>query len=458
MVGILGASGTGLGVAVNQYEPVLAEGSIVGVVPVGGLSPEAATKRVRLWWESERTKKTIFKSSVLSELPPTQRWDHIGLGVDDIESIAQVPLQDFWASSQFRVNLKQPAKTVYPVVFVVADDKVAALSDFVRERQPAKGSARAVWSKGAVVRTPERPGLKLNDEGYRAEIVSAFQESRAIDIPLTEGDKRIPDAELNKIQNSMAAYSTRFSAGNRPRSSNIALAARKINGFVLMPGEKFSFNGVVGPRTLKAGYRIAGVLVQGRLDEGVGGGICQVSTTLYNAALLANLKMIERKNHSSSVPYVPIGRDCAVSYGQLDLVIENTMPHPVAFASSVGAGTIEFRVLGIKVPGQEVTIERSRAQSWSRGVKYEHDPSLPYGRVRLVDKGGTAHKVTTWRVVKVNGKVVKREALGESYYPGAPRLLAKNMRAKPPAAATPATTAPAQNESTPAPSPVDADN
>lgn len=433
VVGLIGASGTGLGVAVSQYEPVLKEGAVVGVIPVGGLSPTEAAKRVRLWWEGERTKKASFKSAVMDDLPPSQRWDQIGLRVDDNASIAQVPLQDFWQASSLRMGLQQSAESKFPLVFLVDDARAAEAAKFVKERQPAKSQARVTWVKGAISRQFERPGLKLDVEAYKTAVIDAFSESKPIDLPLIEGEKKVPDDQLRRIVEPMATFSTRFSASNRPRSSNIALAASKINGLVLMPGETFSFNTIVGPRTLGRGYKLAGVLVRGRLDEGIGGGICQVSTTLYNAALLAGLKITERKNHSSRVPYVAVGLDCAVSYGQLDLIFENTASHPIALATAVGGGTIEFKILGVKVPGRVITIERSRQQSWSRGVEYKHDPSLPFGRVVVIDKGATAHRVSTWRVIRQDGKVVKREPLGESYYPGAPRLLGKNMKAKAPA-------------------------
>src|SRR5690606_24482567 len=109
-------------------------------------------------------------------------------------------------------------------------------------------------------------------------------------------------------------YVTYYNSRNKNRSHNISLAAKSINNYVLFPGEVFSFNKVVGQRTISKGYMRAKVIVRGEFSEGIGGGICQVSSTLYNAADHAGLKIMQRYSHSRSVPYVPPGRDATVNW------------------------------------------------------------------------------------------------------------------------------------------------
>jgi vancomycin resistance protein YoaR len=108
------------------------------------------------------------------------------------------------------------------------------------------------------------------------------------------------------------------------RRGNIALVAQKLTGAVVKPGETFSFNHTVGARTVKAGYREAPIIVDGEKKKGIGGGVCQVSTTLYNAALEAGFEIVERHEHTKDVAYVPDGKDAAVSYGSWDLRFRNT--------------------------------------------------------------------------------------------------------------------------------------
>ncbi len=117
----------------------------------------------------------------------------------------------------------------------------------------------------------------------------------------------------------LATFSTKFSTKNVNRSTNIRLAVKKINGTVLMPGQSFSYNQTVGKRTVAAGFKVAGVYANGEVTEGVGGGICQVSSTLYNSVLLSNLEIVERHNHSFNPGYVPAGQDATVSWGRTRL-------------------------------------------------------------------------------------------------------------------------------------------
>jgi vancomycin resistance protein YoaR len=249
-----------------------------------------------------------------------------------------------------------------------------------------------------------------------------------VELPLTAAPNRVPDDQLFAIKEVMSEFTTTFSAGNVSRSSNIRLAANKIDGVVLAPGEKFSFNGIVGRRTAKAGYKEAGVYRNGRHDIDIGGGICQVSTTLYNAALFANLKITNRNNHSMPVPYVPIGRDATVDYDSQDFEFQNNLDKPIAVSATTGKGSITFRILADQKSDVEVKIASSKARSWATGQKQVKDPNLPAGRTVVIEKGSAGHEIFTHRVVMKNGVEIKREPLGRSYYRGATRIIAVGSR------------------------------
>jgi len=167
----------------------------------------------------------------------------------------------------------------------------------------------------------------------------------------------------------------------------------------LAPGEKLSFNKTVGRRTIENGFKLAGVYKAGKHDLGIGGGICQVSSTLYNAVLLSDLKVLRRQNHSMPVAYLPVGRDATVDYGSIDLVFENTMSTPVAISSSYTPGRLTFRVLGKKDPSISVKILSIGHRSWDTGVKTVMDPTLPAGKRLIVEKGSRGHSVSTYRLV-----------------------------------------------------------
>lgn len=133
----------------------------------------------------------------------------------------------------------------------------------------------------------------------------------------------------------MGSFATKFNPDNTPRVTNLKLAAQAIAGVVIAPGDTFSYNETVGPTTQARGYQQAEIIVKGQKKQGFGGGVCQVSSTLFNAAEKAGLDIIERHPHSKEVPYVAKGKDAATSYGGIDLKFKNTKEHPVKISASV---------------------------------------------------------------------------------------------------------------------------
>jgi vancomycin resistance protein YoaR len=146
----------------------------------------------------------------------------------------------------------------------------------------------------------------------------------------------------------LSSYSTNYAASNRNRTTNLILAANKINGTVIMPGETFSYNKVVGARTIAAGYKEAPIYVSGEVVDGVGGGICQITTTLYNAVVYANLEIVQRTNHQFVPSYAPASRDATVVYGSIDFQFKNNRNYPIKLVCSVSGGVANFQIFGLK--------------------------------------------------------------------------------------------------------------
>jgi vancomycin resistance protein YoaR len=354
--------------------------------------------------------------------------------VDDEASLAQVSLEDFWEALGRTVGLSDAPAKNYPILFSWDEKKAERLSKFVADQVGSPQRASVKWTGSQFIRQREQAGFTLHRESLKDAVLQALENGGSAELPIVEAPKSVPDAALESIDEVRTSFTTKFSTAKVTRCANIKLAASKIDGYVLMPGERFSFNQTVGRRTQSGGFKVAGVYRNGRHDFDIGGGICQVSTTLYNAALLSNLKIVARGNHSMPVPYVPLGRDATVDYGAQDLVFENSLDHPIALSSHYGPGRITFHILGKKDPGLEVKIVTSGHRSWDKGVKYEHDPNLAYGVTKVTEKGSAGHSVQVARLVYRDGKLVSRESLGQSYYRGGVKIIAKNMKASPPAA------------------------
>lgn len=223
----------------------------------------------------------------------------------------------------------------------------------------------------------------------------------------------------------LATYSTTFSTSNVNRSTNIRLATQKINGTVIMPGETFSYNQVVGKRTAAAGFKSAAVYMNGEVTTGIGGGICQVSSTLYNSVLLANLEIVERYNHGFNPGYVPAGRDATVSWGGPDFKFKNNRDYPVKLICTVSGGRITTQVFGLKSDNEyEVEIE-SYITSYIKYKTIERkDATLAKGQTKVIESGSNGCRSVAYRILKQNGAVVSKTLLSKDTYNPHNRIVA----------------------------------
>jgi vancomycin resistance protein YoaR len=179
---------------------------------------------------------------------------------------------------------------------------------------------------------PERPGIVLNRRKFAEQFLKYFYGTgpAVLEVPVRHIFPRIDSELIADLRTDMIGhYVTYYNPRNRERSHNIALATKAINNYVLFPGEVFSFNRVVGKRTKEKGYMTAPIIVKGELAEGIGGGICQVSSTLYNAVDQTGMDILERYSHSKRVPYVPEGRDATVSWYGPDFSFKNQYNQPI---------------------------------------------------------------------------------------------------------------------------------
>ncbi|EAR63991.1 MULTISPECIES: VanW family protein [Bacillus] len=194
---------------------------------------------------------------------------------------------------------------------------------------------------------PEKPGSKLNQDLFSARFYTTYYQSGSgsIELPLLPIYPRVDSELILSVKaRQIGQYVTYFNSHNKARTQNIRLAAGSIDSIVVFPGEVFSFNETVGKRTAAKGYLPAPVIVRGELSEGIGGGICQVSSTLYNAVDNAGTSIIQRYSHSKRVPYVPSGRDATVSWYGPDFTFKNTYNQPILIRAQVYGGTLAIRV------------------------------------------------------------------------------------------------------------------
>ena len=239
--------------------------------------------------------------------------------------------------------------------------------------------------------TPSRNGwdfaISIDDA---KKIITGNQETYTIPLKILYPAYTTADIGMDAFPDMISSYSTNYGSSNYNRSTNIALATSKINGVVLMPGEEFSYNGTVGQRTRANGFLEAGAYSDGQVITAVGGGICQVSSTLYNAVLRANLEVTDRTNHMFPVSYCPIGTDATVSWGAPDFKFKNNRQYPIKIVAYTSNKNCYVSIYGL----------------------WQNDD---YDITVYSYKTGTNTSIT-YKIFKHNGEEVKREAVSWDYY------------------------------------------
>jgi len=410
-------------------------------VPIGGKTTEEVTKVAEDLAARLLSAPVVVREGRRSEQTTPRK---LGAEVKTDDAVSAV----FQASSErgnlidrIRVKFTGPDAQDVPLAVRVAPEGVSrGLRRFSERLGTEPVNARLTKVNGQFRSTPSKPGRKLDAAAlakalqtaldkpeFRAELAASVADGvseaewRKAQSPLTlKATTRAADAEvtlkdLEPITHRLATYSTSLGSSSRNRVHNIRLASRAIDGTVVLPGRTFSYNDVVGHRVASAGYREAPVIIEGQLQSGIAGGICQVSTTLYNAGLLADLQVVRRSHHAFPVAYVPSGRDATVVDGAIDLRLKNRLEHPIALDTKVVGSKMVVHIYGHPDDQREVDILR---------------------------RGGARYVVIS-RVVKQDGKIIRREVVSRDSYrpkPGAAPRVASSATTTPRRRRTPSRT------------------
>jgi len=263
-------------------------------------------------------------------------------------------------------------------------------------------------------------GIEIADLEEAKKIAeSVTEEGMQFSVPLkiTLPETTIDSVLEELFKDTLSTYTTYFNVNEKERTENVKLAAKSINNVILMPGQEFSYNNIVGERSTENGYKIAKVYQAGEVVDGLGGGICQVSSTLYNSVVKADLEVLERKNHSLPVSYVKLGTDATVVYGVLDFRFRNNQQYPIRIESTISGGALKIDICGIKTnPKRSVDIETETVSILPFAEKTIEDATLPMGTFEVIQKGKQGYKVKSYRVTKENGVEVDRKLISTDTY------------------------------------------
>lgn len=372
----------------------VAQGVTSGGVELGGMTGA----EVRRFFEKNAADKMAQYSLVLTY--GDKKWQITPQSIEltpQTEQAAQAAF-DVGHDQKLAANLKKQYLTAKHghEIALTAEYNQKALTDILtwiaqEVYVPPVSAYATLAADGTILKYAEVLGKRLDVEALADELAPKLinlEIPYQSEIALVDEAPWVRTADIAPLNDIIGSYSTNFFRGDR--GDNISLAASHLNGVLVRKGETCSFNSLVGYRTGSAGYKNAGVIIDGRLEDGIGGGVCQVSSTLYNAILLAGLTPTMRTPHYAPSTYCPPGRDATVADDLLDLQFKNNLAHNVYIVAGTYGTSLNIFVLGAREDLNGNTI--------------------------YLETEGSAMRPTLYRVYAKNGQVVEREYLHTDYY------------------------------------------
>lgn len=383
----------GISVSITNHNRV-----ILGVQSEGQTLAGMSETEVRQFFLAKA--RTKMKKTALIVTNGPQHWDIQAADIDLTPSVEQAVREAYDTGR----NGSPLTNTLTQMRIALFGKDVRLTATYSDDKLQSKLSAITAF----LARAPKNASLTLSPTGNiehhmaltgRQADTSALYDTVApklsalaltvrTEIPVEETEPVITDDALASIDGVLASYHTQYTPGNR--GHNITLAAGKLNGTLVKPNGIFSFNDTVGLRTAAAGYKVAGVILDGQLADGIGGGVCQVSSTLYNAILLAGLTPTARTSHALPSAYCPPGLDATVADGQIDLQFRNQLAHNVYLLASADGHTLTVYILGTQA-------------------------DLGGKTIRLESDGSRLHP-SVYRLYLAGGQVIEREFLHTDSY------------------------------------------
>ena len=408
-------------------------GVYIDQVDVSGLTEEEAVQKVQAF--IDEIGQSEITLNAMNDNSHTVSADDIGLTWTNADVVTQALEVGKSGNIVERYKILKDLEhenLVLPLTFAV--DKQAIeniISEECEEFNVEAVDATLKRVDGEFVIEPGQTGVVIDQEASADEVVRFMTEEwdyqdATVDLIVQTDEPRGTEEELSQVTDLLGSFTTSYSTPGATRSGNVANGCRLIDGTTLYPGDEFSVYEAISPFTEANGYYMAGSYSGGLVVESLGGGICQVSTTLYNAVLRAELEVTERSNHSMIVSYVDPSADAAISGTQKDFKFVNNLDHPIYIEGYTKDKKITFNIYGVETrpKGREVSFESEVLSTTpAEGEKVVGDSSKPVGYIN-VQSAHTGYVAQLWKVVTVDGVEQSREVINKSTYKAVPRTAA----------------------------------
>lgn len=406
----------------KDFDQIFMEGIYVEQTYIGGLTKEEARSQVSKEVQKKDEGKTILLYGDDKEwIIPYTKFQ----GAYNIDEVLDKAFQLGHEGNMIQrfkaFTSKSERITEFTLVHSYNKDKAEEIiKEYADELYIAPQDATMIRKDKKFIITPEKSGQEL-DIKATAEKVNAIydsQENGKVEVAITPIPAKKTSSYFEKVQSPIASFYTSYNNADLNRNDNLKIGARTINTSIA-PGETFSLSDYLEPISAKNGYKSSKVIVNGKLVDGIGGGICQVASTLYNSVLLTELEITSRQNHSLPVGYIPLGRDATYASNSIDFKFKNPTEHPVYVESYCENNRLYVNIFGHESlkPVNEIKFESVVVEVVpAPATKYEDDPTLPKGQEVQELAALDGKRVNLYKHIYKDGKLIDKILESKSYY------------------------------------------
>lgn len=417
--------------AKTEKQETIPEGVYVGEISVGGMTKEEAAQKVEEAVAELWDKKITFHAGE-SELEVTAGDLGLSWGNPEIveEAVGIGRRGNLIVRYKELKDLEQEDK-VYEITYDIDEEKAAQLLKDQEEILNTEAVNASLERKdGSFLITPGKQGIAVNVEKSVEKMEEFFrkewkEEDTSIELAADITEPKGTKEELEKVKDLLGTYHTSYASSNAGRRQNVENGTSKINGTVIYPEEEVSVYEITSPYVAENGYGIGGAYENGKVIESYGGGICQVSTTLYNAVIRAELQVTERYPHSMTVSYVDPSEDAAIAGTYKDFKFKNTTGAPVYIEGYTSGEAVYFNVYGqeTRAENRQVRFESEVLTTTDPGVRYQAVADQPIGYISVEQTEHVGYTARLWKIVIIDGVEQEREVFNTSTYKPSERIV-----------------------------------
>lgn len=393
----------------SETQNTLRDGTFLDGLELSGVKAQEAQMIIKDWEEDKLAQNLLL---VYNKKEVSVTLKELGITLD----FNQV-WEKLWKKSGQRI------KSILKIDFVQAHQ---ILQEKLADINKAAVDASYTIDKDQFVIIPAIPGqvVQIDTILDKLQNQSFATLPKQVEVPVAEVAASTTTEQLQTLgfDGIIGEYTTKFNVKDQNRSANLITAAKKLDKTILLPGETLSFNETIGQRTAETGYKDAYIIINNEYVRGIGGGICQVSSTLYSAAVFADLPIAERYPHAVVISYIPMGQDATVNYPNLDLKFKNDTASLLYIRTEVKPGLLTVRIYGKKID-KTVRFEQKIEKETEFQTIMRLDPSLPPGEVVQDQAGYKGYIVQTFRIVKDASGIEGKQLLSRDEYAPTHKIL-----------------------------------